>query len=332
MGLLIRIQKKLENKWLHKHGEHGKPVYYADPEEVDETTTRTSSSGSRPALRLTNLSFLASRRNSSQRQSTNNPPRSPSFFCRGSSAQPNARRSLQPQHARNGSNLSASTAARGSGSWRIRRGSGGDSTTRNDSDCTFRVPAFPDSGHVSRDSDPDIGFLPQSNEPLASPSQLGNSMTLVPSTSDNESQSPVRGLSSTIARGLAEDRDGRVRHDDLRARASSLTLGGPALQGVDEHGGPLSPGGLAERYEAPSAMSNEDLGHDATATGGLRGFEGDRDGFFGFSPATPSQPARSQTTAGSGAAAGSSNHARAQIEEARRNRRPFTTTRALTGY
>ena len=325
MGLLIRIQKKLENKLLHKHGEHGKPVYYADPaDEVEETTTpRTSTSGpTRPTSRL-NLSFLSStRRNSTQQAqsaNTDTPPRSPSFFCRGSSAQPNARRSL---HARNGSNLSAT--GRRSGTWP--HGSEGGQS--------FRLPAFPDSGYVSRESDPDIGFLPEGDEPLASPSQMGNAMTLgrIETTETNGHHS-WRGVPSDPMRGVP----------------------GPPVRGFS---GATSTSGIAERYEAPSAMSpNEDLvnGEDstATATGGLRGFEGDRDGFFtplaqtvererpvqpartqtaAPAIARPAQPARTQTDAPAPSSGDGGRTMRMQIDDARRQRRPFTTTRALTGY
>ncbi|PPJ51092.1 hypothetical protein CBER1_07916 [Cercospora berteroae] len=367
MGVLIRIQKKFENKWLHKHGDHGKPVYYADPEEDTDNSTRSRSGtgiSSRPGSRLASLSFLSSRRNSSQRQPIDPPSRSSSFFCRGSSQQPQARRSFavqQSNHRRHGSNLSASEHRRRSGS-----GFGSRPTPYNSSpdafDTAFRVPAFPDSGYVSRDDDPDMGFLPEDHQTLQSPSQMGNSMTLaklheqeVQQRQHHKQQQrpmsdapPVLGQSSTVARGMAPE---RTSSQELRGRASSFTLGSkassanpspnPAVEPV------VSPGTLAEQYDAPSALSHEHATDQMadSRVAGLRGFEGDRDGYFshlGEAAPRPKQPERAQTAAPSSsstsnpaempASSGHRSCTRLTAEEARRARKPFTITRALTGY
>ncbi|KAM3417468.1 hypothetical protein BST61_g5712 [Cercospora zeina] len=372
MGVLIRIQKKFENKWLHKNGDHGKPVYYADPDEDVENngTTRRSTSGtgssSRPGSRLANLSFLGSRRNSSQRQPPDPPSRSSSFFCRGSSQQPHARRSLagrQSNHARHGSALSTSDYRRQSGSG-FGNGPPPDASATDAFDTAFRVPAFPDSGYVSRDSDPGIGFFLQDHETLQSPSQMGNSMTLASLHEQEVRQQsrdlqrdrqrpmsdgpPVLGPSSTVTRGLAPE---RTSSQELRGRASSFTLGGDG-NGVNSRTGAAvepvaSPGALAEQYEAPSALSHEPAGDQISdsRTAGLRGFEGDREGYFfreGEEPPRPKQPTRAQTAVPSSystsksasppAAAGHTSCARLTAEEARRARKPFTTTRALTSF
>ncbi|PIA91466.1 hypothetical protein CB0940_09463 [Cercospora beticola] len=359
-------RKKFENKWLHKHGDHGKPVYYADPEEETDNSTRSRSgtgSSSRPGSRLASLSFLSSRRNSSQRQPIDPPSRSSSFFCRGSSQQPQARRSFavqQSNHRRHGSGLSASDRRR-SGS-----GIGSRPTPYNSSpdafDTAFRVPAFPDSGYVSRDDDPDMGFLPEDHQTLQSPSQMGNSMTLAKLHEQEVQQHqhqkqqqrpmsdapPVLGQSSTVARGMAPE---RTSSQELRGRASSFTLGSsgssanpspkPAVEPV------VSPGALAEQYEAPSALSHEHATDQMadSRVAGLRGFEGDRDGYFshlGEAAPRPKQPERAQTAAPSSsstsnpaeipASSGHRSCTRLTAEEARRARKPFTTTRALTGY
>ncbi|KAF2208694.1 hypothetical protein CERZMDRAFT_87503 [Cercospora zeae-maydis SCOH1-5] len=373
MGVLVRIQKKFENKWLHKNGDHGKPVYYADPDEDIENngTTRRSTSGtgssSRPGSRLANLSFLSSRRNSSQRQPPDRAPsRSSSFFCRGSSQQPHARRSLaghQSNHARHGSALSTSDYRRQSGSGFGNRPPPDDAAT-DAFDTAFRIPAFSDSGYVSRDSDPGIGFFLQDHETLQSPSQMGNSMTLAKLHEQEVRQQsqdiqrdrqrpmsdgpPVLGLSSTVARGMAPERSSS---QELRGRASSFTLGGHGHGANVRAGGAvepvLSPGTMAEQYEAPSALSHEQASDQISdpRTAGLRGFEGDREGYFSHeregSP-RPKQPERAQTaappssstsnSARSAAATGRTSCARLTAEEARRARKPFTTTRALTGF
>lgn len=421
MSLLIRIRKKLERKLLHKPGQHGTPVYYAPADdEVEEISTATTTPptatppSSRPSSRLPSLSFLSSsRRHSSQqrRQSstrsptttapTDNhpsphaPPRSPSFFCRGSSS----------HHARNGSNLSSITGPGGGGGRRSETWTSATTTTDHDNEECFRFPVFPDSGYVSRESNPDVGFVvPDSpHQSLANPSQLGNAMTIGGGNGNGngngngedkskkrprrESPPFSRGVSSattttTTTTAITKGREGSrasSHGNELPSSAYSATTAA------------LSPSLISDRYEAPSAMSpNEDFisGRDSTATAaeGLRGFEGVRGGKvrgggggnprfdddgghvddvdvvdYGFfpappppaaAPAAPARPpvaaarpglsARSQTAAAPPVVANGSRTARTRnddvrdrrprLDDARRDRRPFTTTTALTGY
>lgn len=420
MSLLIRIRKKLERKLLHKPGQHGTPVYYAPADdEVEEISTATTTPptatppSSRPSSRLPSLSFLSSsRRHSSQqrRQSstrspttttpTDNhpsphaPPRSPSFFCRGSSS----------HHARNGSNLSSITGPGGGGGGRRSETWTSATTTDHDNEECFRFPVFPDSGYVSRESNPDVGFVvPDSpHQSLVNPSQLGNAMTIGGGNGNGngngedrrtkrprrESPPFSRGVSSattttTTTTAITKGREGS------RASSHGNELPGSVYSATTAA---LSPSLISDRYEAPSAMSpNEDFisGRDSTATAaeGLRGFEGVRGGKvrgggggnprfdddgghddvdvvdYGFFPAPPPPPpaaapaaparppvaaarpglsARSQTAAAPPVVANGSRTARTRnddvrdrrprLDDARRDRRPFTTTTALTGY
>lgn len=419
MSLLIRIRKKLERKLLHKPGQHGTPVYYAPADdEVEEISTATTTpptatpASSRPSSRLPSLSFLSSsRRHSSQQRrqsstrspttttptdnypSPNAPPRSPSFFCRGSSS----------HHARNGSNLSSITGPGGGGGGR-RSETWTSATTDHDNEECFRFPVFPDSGYVSRESNPDVGFVvPDSpHQSLANPSQLGNAMTIGGGNGNGngngedrsqkrprrESPPFSRGVSSattttTTTTAITKGREGSRASSHGNELPSSAYSASTAA---------LSPSLISDRYEAPSAMSpNEDFisGRDSTATAaeGLRGFEGVRGGKvrgggggnprfdddgghddvdvvdYGFFPAPPPPPpaaapaaptrppvaaarpglsARSQTAAAPPVVANGSRTARTRndgvrdrrprLDDTRRDRRPFTTTTALTGY